>query len=210
MGEPIALTFRDADRFLSWEARQPERHELVGGVVHKVEGGTADADLIGVNVGALLGRRLKGRGFLVHGCQLKVRSANDAVMYPDVFVRCGPHRGEVTIVDDPVLVVEVLSPSTEQHDLTRKRWAYQAIPSLRTVLFIDPDRPVIEILAREDSNVWRSRMVEGLEASLGVAALGIELPLAEIYARHRARAGAPRPADDLSTSTTLTRSPRSA
>ncbi len=86
-----------------------------------------------------------------------------------------------TIVDDPVLVVEVLSPSTEQHDLTRKRWAYQAIPSLQTVLFIDPDRPVVEILAREAGDTWRSRVVEGLEASLGIAALEIELPLAEIY-----------------------------
>ncbi len=95
MGEPATPILRDVDAFLTWEERQAERHEFVGGVVRKVEGGTADADLIGVNVGTLLGQCLRGRGYLVHGSQLKVRSPIGAVMYPSAFVRCGPHRGDV-------------------------------------------------------------------------------------------------------------------
>jgi Uma2 family endonuclease len=75
----------------------------------------------------------------------------------------------------------VLSPSTEQHDLTRERWAYQAIPSLRTVLFVDPDRPVVEILTREAGDAWRSHVVEGLGTSLHLAGLEVALPMVEIY-----------------------------
>ena len=59
-------------------------------------------------------------------------------MYPDAFVRCGPADGERTVVGDPVVVVEVLSPTTQQADLTRKRWAYQAIDTLQAILFIAP------------------------------------------------------------------------
>ena len=154
-----------------------------------------------------LGNRLRGSPAASTAATSRSARRSGPSCTRSVFVRCGPHRGDATIVDDPVLVVEVLSPSTEQHDLTRKRWAYQAIPSLQTVLFIDPDRPVVEILAREGGDAWRSRVVEGLEASLGIAALGIELPLAEIYRGHRDRAGAPGPATPEHRFA-LTRSPR--
>jgi Uma2 family endonuclease len=53
------------------------------------------------------------------------------VTYPDLFVRCGPLADEATECDDPILVIEVLSPSTRAQDLVRKRWGYQAIPSVR-------------------------------------------------------------------------------
>jgi Uma2 family endonuclease len=182
MGEPAAPILRNVEEFLAWEEGQPERYELVGGVIRLMAGGSANHDLIAVNVARALGNRLTGTPCRVHGSNLKVRSSAGSVMYPDAFVRCGPHRGDVTSVDDPVLVVEVLSPSTEQHDLTRKRWAYQTIAGLQTVLFIDPDRSVVELVTREADDTWRSRVVEGIDASLALGSLRIELPLEEIYA----------------------------
>ena len=85
----------------------------------------------------------------------------------------------------------MLSPSTEQSDLTRKRWAYQAIPSLRGILFVDPDKIQVEHLYRGEDHTWRSEIVGTADAVLTIAALGIELPLAELYADADLGAGEP-------------------
>jgi Uma2 family endonuclease len=102
-------------------------------------------------------------------------------MYPDVFVRCREYRGDVQVVDDPVLVVEVLSPSTPRDDLTLKRWAHQGSPTLRAILFVSADAPGIELAEREPDGSWRSRDYRGLDVSVPIAALGVELPSAQIY-----------------------------
>lgn len=182
MGEPALPIFRDVDEFLAWEGRQEERWEFVGGVPTMKAGGTENHDLVGMNAALALGNRLAGTPCRVHGSNLKVRSAVGASMYPDAFVRCGPGRADRTVVDDPVVVVEVLSPRTRQADLTRKRWAYQAIPSMQAILFIAADEPRLELAVREPDGSWRSRFYTGLEAVVPLAALDIELPMVELYA----------------------------
>jgi Uma2 family endonuclease len=182
MAEPALPIFRTVDEFLAWEERQEERYELVGGVITLMAGGTENHDLVSANaIGALHGR-LRGSSCRVHGSNLKVRSPAGAVMYPDAFVRCGPGRGDRTMVDDPVVVVEVLSPRTQQDDLTRKRWAYQAIPAMQAVLFVAADEPRVELASRGPDGTWVSRFHVGLEATAPLESLGIELPLAELYA----------------------------
>ncbi|MFO1046469.1 MAG: Uma2 family endonuclease [Geminicoccaceae bacterium] len=182
MAEPALPIFRSTDDFLAWEERQTERYELVGGVLRLMSGGTANHDLVAMNIGGALRLALRGRDCFVHGSNLKVRSPERAVMYPDVFVRCGTNRGDAQVVDDPVLVVEVLSPSTQRGDVTLKRWAYQAIPSLQAILLVSADSPAIELAEREPDGSWRSRHYRGLEVTLPLAALGIELPATEVYA----------------------------
>jgi Uma2 family endonuclease len=181
MAEPARPIIRDTDAFIAWEQDQDERYEFVGGAIRLMAGGSANHDLLSANAIGLLRQALSGSGCRVHGSNLKVRSPANAVMYPDCFVRCGPHRGAETVVDDPVLVVEVLSPSTERGDLTRKRWAYQAIPGLEALLFIDPDEPRVELARRDADGTWRSSVAQGLDAVLDLPVHGIRLPLAELY-----------------------------
>ena len=181
MAEPALPIFRAVDEFLVWEERLAERYELVGGVLRPMSGGTANYDLVAMNVARCLGNALTGRPCFVHGSNLKVRSPDRAVMYPDVFVRCGANRGDAQVVDDPVLVVEVLSPSTQRDDLTLKRWAYQAIPTLQAILLVSAQAAAIELAEREPDGSWRSRHYRGLDATVPLAALGIELPAAEVY-----------------------------
>lgn len=182
MGEPALPIFRSADEFLTWEERQEERYEFVGGVVTMMAGGTENHDLIGINAASLLNRLLRGIPCRVHGSNLKVRSPAGAVMYPNTFVRCGPGRGDRTVVEDARLVIEVLSPRTQQADLTRKRWAYQAIPTMQAILFVAADEVRVELATREPDGSWRSRFYTGLDAVLPLDALDVALPLAEIYA----------------------------
>lgn len=182
MAEPALPICRTVDEFLAWEERQEERYEFVGGVITLMAGGTENHDLIGINAAAALNQRLRGTPCRVHGSNLKVRSPAGAVMYPDAFVRCGPGRGGRTVVDDPVLVVEVLSPRTQQADLTPKRWAYQAIPTVQAILFVAADEARVEVASRAPDGRWVSEFRVGLEASIPLESLSIELPLAELYA----------------------------
>ncbi|MGE3293174.1 MAG: Uma2 family endonuclease [Geminicoccaceae bacterium] len=181
MAEPALPIFHSIDDFLAWEEQQAERYELVGGVLRLMSGGTANHDLVGMNIARCLGNALTGRPCFVHGSSLKVRSPDRALMYPDVFVRCGENRGDAQVVEDPVLVVEVLSPSTQRDDLTLKRWAYQAIPTLQAILLVSAQAAAIELAVREPDGSWRSRHYRGLDAVVPLAALGIELPGAEVY-----------------------------
>ena len=182
MAEPALPIFRTVDEFLAWEERQAERYELVGGVLRLMSGGTANHDLVAMNLARCLGNALAGRPCFVHGSNLKVRSPEGASMYPDVFVRCGSNRGEAQVVDDPVLVVEVLSPSTQRDDLTLKRGVYQPTPTLQAILLVSAQAAAIELAEREPDGSWRSRHYRGLDATVPLAALTIELPAAEVYA----------------------------
>jgi Uma2 family endonuclease len=171
------------DEFLEWEERQPERLELVGGVVRLMAGGTADHDRIAVNIAAALQVRLRGSGCFVHGSNLKVLSRGEnASTYPDVFVRCGPLAGRATRTDDPVVVFEVLSESTAEDDLTRKKLVYKAIWSLRAIVYVSQRDARLTVLRRDVEGRWSDdEPVEGLGRSLALPELGIALPMAEIY-----------------------------
>ena len=179
-----ATRFDDGvEAFLAWEARQERRHELVAGVVRAMAGGRAAHDAISVNVVSLLRAAACARGGCRgHGSNLKIRSPVGAVIYPDAFVRCGPRDDRPTVVDEPVVVVEVLSPQAEQHDLTRKRWAYEAIPSLRAILLVDTEALRVEIATREPDGTWRGRLVQGRDGLVELAVLDTTIPLAELYA----------------------------
>ena len=75
----------------------------------------------------------------------------------------------------------MLSPSTAVHDLTRKRLAYQSIPSLKVVLWVHPDRMRVDLMRRRETGWVDEDPAEGLQAVVALPELGIELPLSEIY-----------------------------
>jgi Uma2 family endonuclease len=172
----------DPDAFVAWENRQRARYELIGGVVRMMTGGTLADDRISANVVATLHQALRGSACAVHGSNLKVRSPAGAVMYPDALVRCGPADDDATEIGDPVLVVEVHSPRTRRYDMTGKRWAYYAIPSLRYILLVDPGHWLIEIVSRDAEGRWLSALVQQPDGRLELPALGIEIAVADVYA----------------------------
>ncbi len=182
MSDPALEIPIDTEGFLAWEARQPERWELVSGVVRMMAGGTARHDMIATNLRVALAQRLRGTGCRVFGSDFRLVTPKGDVAYPDLSVRCGPVDPEATQMDDPVLLVEVLSPSTAQFDLTRKKRAYEAIPSLRALVYVVPEEPLVLVLRRGEGDAWREELVEGTDAILDLPEIGIQVPLSEIYA----------------------------
>jgi Uma2 family endonuclease len=79
-------------------------------------------------------------------------------------------------------VAEVLPLGGAGDEGGRKRWLYYSIPSLRHYLLVDQRQPTAEVATREPDGTWRSAVVEGVEGTLELPALGLSIPLAEVYA----------------------------
>jgi Uma2 family endonuclease len=172
----------DPDAFLEWEQRQAERYELIAGEVRLMVGGTIGHNDVTDNIHAALRSRLSGTPCRARAVQTRVRTGDDSFVYPDIVVSCSPRRPEELFIDDPVLVVEVLSPSTAPFDQAEKRWVYQAIPTLKQLVLVSPREAKVEVVSRQADDSWRSVFVTGLEAVLPLDSLDLGLPMAEVYA----------------------------
>jgi Uma2 family endonuclease len=108
-----------------------------------------------------------------------VRFADDRLVEPDVLVYCGEKvPRDVLVVPNPLIVVEVLSPSTQTMDLGAKLQGYFALPSLHHYLAIDPDRPLLIHHKRGAGDAIETRIVSG--PTLRLDPPGLDLDLAEV------------------------------
>src|SRR5437867_12464801 len=125
-----AKTLMSLDEFLDWEREQPERHEYSGGVITMMTGASLAHVTITMNLAFALRQALQGTGCRHFANDAKVVAAN-SVRYSDIAVTCQPIIGTDGIVPQPVLVIEVISPSTEREDRGRKKFDYFATPSVQ-------------------------------------------------------------------------------
>lgn len=183
MGLPAERPKMTMDEFLAWEAAQPGRWEFVGGEAFAMAGGSDIHNTISLNTVFALRERLRGSRCGVFMSDVKLRlDVDDTVFYPDVFVSCDPaDRARRQAKEAPVLIAEVLSPSTEAYDRGRKFEAYRRFAGLQTVLFLAQDRPHVECYTRTAGGDWLLTEAGGEDAVLAAPALGFELPLAELY-----------------------------
>lgn len=157
------------------------------GRIRAMSGGTLDHGAIAGNLITALNGALRGAGIQtcrVFGSDVKVHTVEGRNTYPDVGVVCGKpafHRGRRDILTNPILVAEVLSPSTQGDDRSEKWVSYQTVPALQHYLILTANRARVEIYTREASG-WHFEAWEGLESQIALPALGVTLALADIYA----------------------------
>ena len=183
MSLPAAKRAMNLDEFLAWEGQQPERWEFVDGEAFAMAGGTDVHNTICLNTAFALRNALAGTRCSVFMTDVRLRlAADDSLFYPDVFVSCADaDRARRQVKEDPALIAEVLSPSTEAYDRGRKFEAYRRFPGLRTVLFLSQERAHVECYSRVDDGGWLLSEASGGRAALNLPALGFELALAELY-----------------------------
>jgi len=176
-----------AAEFLAFERAADSRHEWVNGLVYAMAGGSAMHALITAKLIRALGNRVQGRGCEPFSGDLRIKVEETGLFtYPDVSVVCGPLEfaadddGKDTVTN-PALLVEVLSPSTEAYDRGEKFAHYRRLPSLKAYLLVDQFRPRLELFIRVGDGFWRLSIADGIEATLQIDPLGIELPLEEVY-----------------------------
>lgn len=171
--------------YVALEAISPVRHEYFDGQVWAMAGGSPSHAAIAVSVASLLRAGLRGRPCRVFGSDLRIRvRATGLGTYPDVSVVCeslelDPEDAKGHTVVNPILVVEVLSPSTEDYDRGEKLAHYKQVPSLREIVLVAHDQRQVEIW-RRDGALWTLDVARDSETA-ALRSVACELPLTEVY-----------------------------
>ncbi|MBA2713151.1 MAG: Uma2 family endonuclease [Rubrobacteraceae bacterium] len=168
------------DEYLKLEESATVRHEYVGGEIFAMVGATKRHNRIIGNISGRLWEAARGGACRVYSESVKLRVSDDVIYYPDVMVACGPEGDDPLVEDDPCLVVEVASPSSETTDRREKLASYKRMPGLRVYLIVAQDRRWVERHFRAEDGMWRrGDLVD--EGRFSVPCPGTELSLAEIY-----------------------------
>jgi Uma2 family endonuclease len=164
--------------FLAWEEQQELRWEFDGVQPLAMTGGTAAHGTLQANIIVSVGGRLRGSPCRIFGSHLKIEVAG-SIRYPDAFVACTPVAANATVLREPVIVFEILSPSTAGIDRIVKNREYAATPSIRRYVMLEQDRIAATVFHRAGTD-WVGHLV-GEAETLHLPEIGIELPLAELY-----------------------------
>jgi Uma2 family endonuclease len=193
MGLPAEKHTMTLEEFLTWEAQQPERWEFFRGEAFMMAGGSDVHNLVTGNLYMALRLGLQNTRCNVFMSDVRLRLAeDDSLFYPDVFVTCSDaDRARRQVKEDPVLIAEVLSPSTEAYDRGDKFAAYRRFPGLQTVLLLSQDRAHVECYTRDEDGRWILSEASGDTASLALPAFGFDLALADLYRNLPDTASAP-------------------
>ena len=165
--------------FLAWEEREPQRYEFDGVGPVAMTGGSLAHARIQRNLAFALTGRLRGAPCEFLGSDLKIKTVGDHVRYPDGFVVCSRGDNTSTMVTDPVVIFEVLSPSTAANDRIVKAREYQAMPSVQRCVMLEQERIGATAYARAGQAWTFEILIEG--SMLTLPEIGVELPLAELY-----------------------------
>ena len=165
--------------FLDWEGRQESKYEFDGFQPVAMVGVSNEHSLIQGNLLTALISRLRGNLCRAHGSDLKIQVAG-RVRYPDAFIVCSPVPPGATVIHDPVVVFEILSPGTSYADRIEKNREYRATPSIQRYVILEQTRAAATVYARAGAE-WLADVLVA-EAQLVIPEVGITAPLSEIYA----------------------------
>ena len=169
--------------YLVFDAQSPEKNEYVDGEIHAMTGTTVRHNRISLDLALLLKNRLKGQPCETFIADIKVHAVRaNAFYYPDIVVRCNPDPllDEARVIDDPTLIIEVLSPSTEAIDRREKLAAYRRIPSVQGYVMVAQDERSVEIYRRQNDINWTYQAFTDDEA-VTLGSVGLTLAMASIY-----------------------------
>jgi Uma2 family endonuclease len=176
------------EEFLAWESGDDGVWELLDGIpilkdfdptTGHAAPSAAHGRLVGT-LGAMIDTALSRGGkpcALEVGSGTKLADSQGSYLIPDLLVKCGRSSRDA---DEPVLAVEVLSPSNSNWERRYKTAAYRAIPSMREVVELAQDRMWAFVVRRTDDG-WVEEIVEGPDARLRLESVGLDIPLADLY-----------------------------
>ena len=183
MAEP-SLKPMTVDDFLRWEEEQPEapRFELVDGVPHMMAPERIRHTDVKGAVFVALGRalaRLEGSGCRVFTEGITVPIQDHSSYKPDISVYCGePLDDNTTVLENPVIIVEVLSPSTASFDRGAKLIGYFSLDSVAHYLLIDPDLKTVEHHQRRGNQIIKNTLTGG---TLALDPPGLDVDVADLF-----------------------------
>ena len=184
MSTTAAQTYLTSEEYLAWERKSDTKHEYLRGEIIAMSGASYQHTLITMNISGELYIQLKGRACTVHTNDMRVRTSPDtSYFYPDILVVCDEPRFEDNAFDtllNPIVLIEVLSPSTETYDRADKFKHYQQLTSLREYIFVSQNEVRVEHYRQQETQ-WTPTEFRSLEDILSLTSIDCELSLSDIY-----------------------------
>ncbi|QBK30451.1 Uma2 family endonuclease [Roseitalea porphyridii] len=171
------------DEFMRWGQHQDRKYELVRGVPVMLPWVRLKHSRIVMALVQTIGPQLKGTAFELADAEFALRTGDDSSRFADLLVIPAGLSGDTPHIDDAIVVVEVLSPSTQHNDFGPKREEYLGLKSLDTYLIFSADEPRVWQWTRNEDGAFEIEpiILEDRAATIALARLGVTIPLADIY-----------------------------
>jgi Uma2 family endonuclease len=168
--------------FLRWEDGTDTRYELLGGCPVAMAPPAIAHGILALRLGARIDAALRPRSpcFGQSEAGIARPDRNDTCYIADLAVTCTPPERGQQLLQDPLLIVEILSPGTALYDRQTKVSDYRRIPSVQEILLIDSTSIFAEVLRREGDR-WITEIVRGPQATLSLASIGLTATLSDLY-----------------------------
>lgn len=172
------------EEYFAFEEKATERHEYHDGEILAMSGGTRNRSLLGGRAIHLLSSIFNTKGCHVFSSDIKVQIERfNQFVYPDASVVYGKLEdvdGRSDVINNPLIIVEVLSDSTEGYDRGAKFFKYRSLNSLQEYVLISQYQKQIDVFSRQEEKIWQMASYnEGQMVKL--ANLEVEFPLNDIY-----------------------------
>jgi phenylacetic acid degradation protein len=175
--------------YRQFEAGTNTKHEYYKGEIFAMSGARADHNIIIVNMISSLNAKLRGKSCQVFPSDQRVHiEANSLITYPDLSIVCG----EPVFIDDneiemtnPVVIIEVLSPSTKSYDRGDKLGLYRDLPTLQEYILVDSQSVLVEHFVKNGQGEWILRKLDQLSDNLVIGRADVSILVAEIYEKVR-------------------------
>jgi Uma2 family endonuclease len=175
-----------AQEFLRQERLSELKHEFLDGLVVARSEVQKEHSRISTKLsGRCINHLSDSESCEFHGSDMRVRAGYGTYTYPDGSIACNAEFEDeaVDVLINPIVLFEILSPSTEAYDRGDKFRRYQQIGSLREYVLISTDRPRVEVFSREGDDSWQLRVSDGLGATAVIPSVALDLPLVGLYQR---------------------------
>jgi Uma2 family endonuclease len=173
------------EEYIEGEEVSEIRHEYIYGEVYAMAGTSDRHNRIAMNIGYKIDNHLGNSRCEAFIESVKLKADAATFYYPDVMVACDETPESVYYREEPILLVEVLSPSTARTDRHEKLTVYKNIPSLQEYLIVWQDKIYIELHQRQADNLWQTFVFDETQIDEEIELISVDMKMRvdEIYRR---------------------------
>ena len=181
------IDYQSINEYTAFEYSTEAKHEYEKGKILMMTGGTINHGILCGNVYNELRRGIEkdSSSCRVIGSEVRIHIEKaESIVYPDAMVICGDietSAEDKDAVTNPILIVEVLSKSTESYDRGDKFYKYRQLPSLKEYILIDQEKAVVETFYKREETIWEISRVDDIEQVVEIKSLGLKINMAELY-----------------------------
>lgn len=182
---PLKKHYTEAE-FLEFERASPVKHEYFDGAIFAMAGASRQHNQLARNFSIEIGQQLKGRSCELFIADLRVKVQRTGLLtYPDLLIVCGEHeyledeRPDTLL--NPQVIIEVLSPSTQEWDRDLKFQHYQKIPSFREYVLVSQDKVMIDHHILNENGKWERQAFFKVEEEFAFFTVPVRVKIADIY-----------------------------